>query len=188
MKYSDLKPGIVFVYEDQPYQVIKAAFLRKQQRKPVMQTEIKNLTNGKVLARNFHMNESFEEANLEKVEIKYLYNNKNEFWFSQLNDPSKRFKLDNLESNIQFAKENSSVQALKFNNEIITVDTPIKVDLKIKETAPNIKGNTASGGNKVAVLETGAKINVPMFIEAGDIIRVNTQEGKYVGRVKELKN
>ena len=189
MKYSDLKPGVVFIFEGQPYQVLKADFLRKQQRKPVMQTEIKSLVSGKVLQRNFHMNESFEEADIEKEGIKYLYNNKGEFWFCDTDNPGNRFQLDEdvVGSQMQFVKENSEVKAIKFNNETIGVEVPIKTDLEVKDTPPNIKGNTASGGDKVAILETGAKVTVPLHINNGDTIRVNTQTGEYDTRVEKAK-
>lgn len=190
LSYSDLKAGVVFIFEGQPYQVLKADFLRKQQRKPVMQTEIKNLVSGKVLQRNFHMNESFEEADIEKEEIKYLYNNKGQFWFCDIEDASNRFNLDEevVGSQMQFVKENSEVKAIKFNDEVIGVEVPIKMDLEVKETPPNIKGNTASGGDKVAELETGAKVTVPLHVNVGDVVRVNTQTGTYDTRVEKVKS
>ncbi|MDP3880716.1 MAG: elongation factor P [bacterium] len=190
MKYNDLKPGVVFIYEGQPYQVISADFLRKQQRKPVMQTEIKSLISGKVLQRNFHMNESFEEADIEKETIKYLYSNKGEFWFCDVNDPSNRFKLDEVivGAQMQFVKGNTEVEAIKFNGEAIGVEVPIKMELKVKDTPPNVKGNTASGGDKVAELETGAKVTVPLHVNVGDIIRVNTQTGEYDTRIEKAKD
>ncbi|MEZ4156708.1 MAG: elongation factor P [Candidatus Paceibacterota bacterium] len=189
LSYSELKPGVVFVYEGQPYLVINAAFLRKQQRKPVMQTEMKNLISGKVLQRNFHMNETFEEADMEKEEIKYLYNNRGQFWFCKKDDPSKRFELpaESVEEQVRFIKQNEMITALKFNGEVISVEVPVKMDLKVTETPPSIKGNTVSGGNKVAMLETGAKVNVPLHINVGDIIRVNTQTGEYDTRVEKGK-
>lgn len=190
MKYNDLKPGVVFIYEGQPYQVISADFLRKQQRKPVMQTEIKSLISGKVLQRNFHMNESFEEADIEKETIKYLYSNKGEFWFCDVNDPSNRFKLDEVivGAQMQFVKGNTEVEAIKFNGEAIGVEVPIKMELKVKDTPPNVKGNTVSGGDKVAELETGAKVTVPLHVNVGDIIRVNTQTGEYDTRIEKAKD
>lgn len=190
LSYSELKPGVVFIFEGQPYQVLKADFLRKQQRKPVMQTEIKNLVNGKVLSRNFHMSESFEEAEIEKEEIKYLYHNKGEYWFSDIDNPSNRFQLpqNTVGYQIQFIKENSELQAVKFNDKVIGIEVPIKMDLLVKETPPNIKGNTASGGDKVALLETGAKVTVPLHINSGDLIKVNTQTGEYDSRTEKSKN
>ena len=189
LSYSDLKSGVVFVYEGEPYQVLKSDFLRKQQRKPVMQTEIKNLISGKVLQRNFHMNESFEEADVEREEIKYLYSNRGEFWFCAADDPSQRFQLPEEVggAQMQFVKENSLVKSINFNDEPIGVEVPIKMDLEVKDAPPSIKGNTASGGNKQIELETGAKISAPLHINTGDIVRVNTQTGEYDTRVEKAK-
>ncbi|MDP2629180.1 MAG: elongation factor P [Candidatus Harrisonbacteria bacterium] len=189
LSYNDLKPGIVFLYEGRPHQVLKADFLRKQQRKPVMQTEIKNLLTRKVLQRNFQMNESFEEADMEKENVKYLYNNKGQYWFCDLSDPSKRFSIseDIAGYPAQFIKANTEVQILRFNGSVISINWPIKAELIVKETPPGEKGDTASGGSKKATLETGAVINVPFFINTGDIVKVNTQAGEYSERIEKAK-
>jgi len=187
LSYGELKPGVVFIYEDQPFTVLSSSFLRKQQRKPVMQTEIKSLTSGKILQRNFQMNESFEEADIEKENIRYLYNNKGEWWFCDLKNPGKRLSVSSeiISDAGKYTKENSEVVALKWNGEVINIEFPIKSELKVTETPPSEKGNTVSGGNKHATLETGAVITVPMFINTGDIIRVNTQTGEYTERVEK---
>lgn len=189
LSYNELKKGTVFVLEDEPYQVLEYEFLRMQQRKPVAKTKIKNLITGKIVERNFHQNESFEEADMEKRPIKYLYNHRDEFWFSQLADPSKRFSFtkDFIGAAGQFLKNNSEVTALMFNDEVIGIEPSIKVDLKVTETPPGIRGDTAQGGTKVATLETGATVNVPLFVNEGDIVRVNTTTGEYVERVEKAK-
>src|SRR5882672_8365148 len=91
LSYNELKKGTLFVLEEQPYEVLEYEFLRMQQRKPVSKTKIRNLITGKIVERNFHQNESFEEANIEKRAIKYLYTHRDEFWFAELDNPSKRF-------------------------------------------------------------------------------------------------
>ena len=189
LSYNELKPGIVFIYEGQPHQVVNAAFLRKQQRKPVMQLDFKNLLNGKVLQRNFHMNESFEEADMEVENAKYLYNNRGEFWFCDPANPSNRFSIPENIAGAQanFIKANTEVQAQKFEGKIISINWPIKAELVVKETPPGEKGDTATGGTKKAVLETGATINVPLFVNNGDIIQVNTQDGAYSSRIEKSK-
>ncbi len=179
----------MFVYEGSPYEVIHFAFLRMQQRKPVAQTSIKNLITGKILERNFHMNESFEEVEIEKVPCKYLYNSRGEFWFCAIKDPSKRFSLTEEAAGTaaQFTKQNTEVTALKWNEKIINVIWPIKADLKVTETPPGEKGNTAGNATKAATLETGAVVQVPMFVNQGDVIRLNTSTGGYVERVEKGK-
>jgi elongation factor P len=187
LSYNDLKEGAMFVYEGSPYEVIHFAFLRMQQRKPVAQTSIKNLITGKILERNFHMNESFEEVEIDKLPVKYLYHAKDEYWFCEAKDPSKRFALkeDIAGTAAQFTKQNTEVMALKWNEKIINVIWPIKADLKITETPPGEKGNSAGNTTKAATLETGAIVQVPMFVNQGDIIRLNTTTGQYVERVEK---
>ncbi|MEK7590534.1 MAG: elongation factor P, partial [Patescibacteria group bacterium] len=183
------KKGVQFVLEDQPYEVLEYAFLRMQQRKPVAKTKILNLLNGKIVERNFHQNETFEEAEIDKEPIKYIYNHRDEYWFTAKNDPAKRFSLTEtlLGSKAKFLKPNSEVVAFKFGDKIMKIDIPIKMDLKIKETQPGIKGDTAQGGSKPAILETGAKVTVPLFVNIGDTVRINTETGDYVERVEKSK-
>jgi len=189
LTYNELKRGTIFALNDEPYEVLEYEFLRMQQRKPVAKTKIKNLINGKVLERNFHQNETFEEAEIEKETVKYIYSHKDEYWFTEKDNPSKRFSLpeETLGSTTQFLKPNTEVMAIKFNNQIINIKIPIKVDLKVKETQPGIKGGTAQGGTKPAILESDAKITVPMFVNTGDIVRINTETGTYVERVEKNK-
>lgn len=184
---NDLKSGTYFILNGEPYEVLESHHLKMQQRRPVMQTKIKSLKTGKILERNFQQSDQFEEANIKRETIKYLYNHKEEYWFSDPKDPSKRFKLEEglLGETKDFFKTNTLVEALKFDNEIINVNLPIKMDLKVTEAPPAIKGNTAQGGVKQITLETRAKINAPLFIEQGDIIRINTRTGEYVERVEK---
>lgn len=189
LTYNDLKVGIIFVLDGEPYEVLEYEFLRMQQRKPVAKTKIKNLINGKIVARNFHQNETFEEAEIVKEPVRYLYNTKGQFWFCAINDPSKRFSLQEniIGEPAKFLKQNSNVTAVKFNDQIINILLPIKVDLKIKEAPPGERGDTAKAGTKTATLETGATIQVPMFVNIGDVIRINTETGTYVERIEKSK-
>ncbi len=189
LTYNDLRKGTIFVLDGEPYEVLEYAFLRMQQRKPVAKTKILNLLNGKIVERNFHQNETFEEAEIDKEPIKYIYNHRDEYWFTAKNDPAKRFSLTEtlLGSKAKFLKPNSEVVAFKFGDKIMKIDIPIKMDLKIKETQPGIKGDTAQGGSKPAILETGAKVTVPLFVNIGDTVRINTETGDYVERVEKSK-
>jgi elongation factor P len=189
LSYNDLKKGTLFVLDGEPYEVMEYDFLRMQQRKPVAKTKIKNLMTGKIVERNFHQNESFEEAGIEKELTKFLYAHRNEYWFSDPENPSKRFSMkeETLGANAKFMKPNSEVTALKFGETIISIAPPIKVDLKVTETPPGIKGDTAQGGSKPATLETGAIVSVPLFVNEGDIVRVNSETGEYVERMEKAK-
>jgi len=187
LSYNELKPGTIFIYNDEPFMVTEYNFMRMQQRKPVAQTKIKSLISGKTINQTFYASDTFEEANLEYREIKYLYNNRGQYFFCEKDDPSKRFQLteDILGDKIKFLKPNSLIKAVQFDEKIINIELPNKMDFLVTEAPPNIKGNTAQGGNKPVTIETGAKINTPMFVETGDTIKVNTQTGEYTERVSK---
>ena len=190
LSYTDLKPGTIFILDSQPYQVLEFNFLRMQQRKPVVQTKIKNLISGKIISRNFQPSDTFEEAEIRYREVKFLYGHRGKFVFSEINDPSKRFEIseEQVGDLAKFLKPNSDVSVMEFEEKIININLPIKMDFKVIEAPPSIRGNTAQGGVKAVKIETGTLINVPLFIEQGDIIRINTQTGEYVERVRKGAN
>ncbi len=185
LEYNEITPKKFIVVDDEPYEVLESHVARTQQRKPQNQTKVRNLISGRVIPMTFHSSDKAEEADLEKKEIKYLYTNKGEFWFCEANNPSNRFSLKEevVGTKGSFMKTNSIVEALSFNDRIIDIRLPIKIDFLVKESAPAVKGNTVSGGSKQAVIETGAVVNVPLFINEGDTIRVNTETGLYTERV-----
>ena len=189
LSYNELKKGTIFVLDGEPWKVLEYEFLRMQQRKPVTKCKIVNLVDGKIVERAFHSSESFEEAEIVREEVKYLYTSKNEYWFCKKDDPSKRFTLKEavLGNAGKFLKANTIVTALKFGELVISVEADIKMDLLVKDAPPSIKGNTAQGGTKKVTLETGAEVDVPLFIDAGDIVRVNTETGLYVERMEKAK-
>jgi elongation factor P len=185
-------PKKVIVMDGAPYEVLDAHIFRMQQRKPVNQTKLRNLFTGKVTEITFHQADKVSEAEINTREIKYLYTNKGQFWFCEVKDPSKRFSFEEeiVGSGGRFLKPNSLVDALTWKEgiedegegKLIGIRLPIKVELKVTEAPPAIKGDTAKGGNKVITLETGATLNAPMFISEGDIVRINTVTGEYVER------
>ncbi len=184
LDYNEIKPRKYIILDGEPYEVQDSHVFRKQQRKPVNQTKLKNLITGKVVEKSFHQSEKADEADIIRKNIKYLYNNKGEYWFCEENDPSKRFSLE--ESSIEgakFMKQNSIVEAKVFGDKIIGVSLPIKVRLEVKEAPPAVKGNTATGANKQVIVETGATVGVPIFVKEGDVIEINTETGEYTGRV-----
>ena len=185
LSHTDLKKGVQFIYNDQPWEVLEAALLKMAQRRPVIQSKIKNLIDGKVQQINFQQGDMFNEADLEKKEIKFLYQNRGDYFFSEPKDPSKRFSFTQAQIGEQakYLKPNETVTGIVFEEKIINFSLPIKVQLKVKETPPGLKGNTAQGGTKEATLESGATIQVPLFINEGDIIEINTETGTYVKRV-----
>lgn len=185
LTHTDLKKGVRFIYENQPWEVLEAQLLKMAQRRPVIQSKIKNLINGTVKEKNFQQGDIFSEAELEKKNIKFLYSNKGQYFFCEENDPSNRFSFteDQIGKQAKFFKPNSLVEGILFNEKIINISAPIKVQLKIKNSPPGVKGDRAQGGTKSAILESGAEIQVPLFIEEGDIVEINTETGQYVKRV-----
>ena len=184
LAYNEILTRKCIIHEGAPYEVLDAHIFRMQQRKPVNQTKLKNLITGKVTEVTFHQQDKVPEAELTTKEVKYLYTNRGEFWFCEIHDPSKRFKLETalLGNGMKFIKSNSTVDIVLFEEKTIGVKLPIKADLKVTEAPPAVKGDTAKGGNKQVTLETGATINVPLFINEGDTIRVNTETGEYAER------
>lgn len=186
LSYFDLRKGIKFILEGKPYEVLEFQQVGKAQDVVVAKTKIKNLINGKVIERNFHQDDTFEEAELEKVKVKFIYSRKGKFYFSEAENPVKRFELDKeqIGSGAKFLKPNLILDGLKFEGKIINVSLPIKVQLKVIEAPPGVKGERAQAGTKQVTLETGAKINVPLFVETGDIVEVNTETEGYARRVE----
>ncbi|TSC52002.1 MAG: elongation factor P, partial [Parcubacteria group bacterium LiPW_39] len=151
LNYNELKPGTFFILEGEPYEVLEFGFLRMQQRKPVAQTKIKNLITGKVLSRNFQHTDIFEEAEIDYKKVKFLYTHRDKFVFCELNNPSARFELpqEAIGAQAKFLKSNSEVEVVSFEGKIINVNLPIKMQFKVIEAPPSIKGNTAQGGTKL---------------------------------------
>src|SRR3989344_1264696 len=187
LSINDLQNGTHIIYEDTPYEVLEVRHLHIGRGGSSIQTKLKNLKTGQVLARNFKPADVFEEADIEKRKVKYLYNHQEEYWFCEENNQSNRFKLshEQIGNAINFLKPNTTVEALDFKGEILNITLPIKIDFKVVEAPPAIRGNTAQGGTKTVTIETGAQIVVPLFINECNIIRVNTQTGEYVERVEK---
>jgi len=185
LEYNEILPKKVILLDGEPYEVLDAHVFRKQQRKPVNQTKLRHLITGRVTEQAFHVSEKVVEADLSTKPVKYLYNNRSAWWFCTPNNPGDRFELaENVVGpQSQFLKLNSIIDALIFNEKIIALKIPIKVELTVTEAPPAVRGNTAQGGTKQIVLETGATINAPLFVNEGDIVRINTETGTYVERV-----
>jgi elongation factor P len=185
LSYTDLTKGVLFVLDGQPYEVLEANFVRMQQRKAVAQTRVRNLATGKILDRTWQASDNFEEAEVTRKKAMFIYESRGEYWFHEIGNPKARFSLSGelVGEQAQFLKPNTEVDTWVFNDKVIKIAMPIKMEYKVIEAPPSTKGNTAQGGNKVVTIEGGAKINVPLFIEQDEVIRVNTQTGEYVERV-----
>lgn len=188
LSYNDLKKGTLFVWNGEPHEVLEYNFVRMQQRRPSAQTKIRNLKTGAISLQTFKQSDTFEELEFEKKQAVFVYCNRGTCTFYLAGKPNERFGLpenEELKNKTQYLKPNTEVTARYIDDELLDILIPIKADLKVTEAAPAVRGNTAQGGLKQVTLETGFTLNVPMFINEGDILRVNTESGEYVERVNK---
>ena len=184
MNINDLKPGVVFEFESQPWKVLKATHVHMGRGGAVVLTKMKNLITGRVQDKAFRPRDEVKEADISTRKILYLYNSKGQFWFCQPNDKSKRFFLseENVGDAGKFLKANMEVDAVEFHEQIVGIEVPIKMTFKVLEAPPAIKGDTQGSVTKEVKIETGAYVAVPIFVKEGDSIVINTQTGEYVER------
>ncbi|MBU1292564.1 hypothetical protein KJ819_00670 [Patescibacteria group bacterium] len=187
LSYNEIVQKKVIDYNGEPYEVLSSHVFRMQQRKPVNQTKLRHLVSGKVLEISFHQNESVTEADISKMGASYLYTNRGESWFAEEGNPKNRFSFPEaaVADKVKWLIQNSPVEVLLYNEEPVTIDIPIKVDLKVVEAPPAVRGDTATGGDKKVILESGAVVSTPLFINVDDILRINTGTGDYVERVEK---
>ena len=185
LSYNEILPKKIITYNDAPYEVLSAHIFRMQKRKPVNQTRLRNMINGGVLEIAFHSSETVPEGETDRMSAVYLYSNQKESWFAEEGNPKNRFSFpaDAVHDQVQWLAPNSVVEVLTYEEKPMTIKIPVKVELEVKDAPPAVKGNTVSGGTKLATLATGAKVNVPLFINTGDIVRINTDTGEYTERV-----
>lgn len=183
MNLTDLKKGVLVLYNGQPHEILWSQFVRMQQRKPVMQTKMRNLITGRTVEYSFKSGERAEEAAVSKQAAQYLYADGSGAHFMN-NESFETVDLpkDISEDKIGYLKEGETVTLRYFDGAPISIELPVKVELKVVATPPGIKGDTSAGGNKPATLETGLTVNVPLFIKEGDTVRINTESGEYVER------
>lgn len=183
---TDLKPGRAIQIDGEPYLVINSVFGRKSQSKANMQCKLKNLKTGAVIAKNFQGSEKIEEADVGYRKVQFLYGNGEAYTFMDLNSYD-QFDLsaETLGDSVGYLVEGNEVDALVFQENPIGIKLKATVDLKVVETIPGVKGDTATGGNKPAKLETGLTVNVPLFINEGDKVKVNTETGLYMTRAND---
>ncbi len=187
LSYNEITPKKIISYNGEPYEVLSSHVFQMQKRKPVNQTKIRHLVSGKVIEIAFHQNETVGEADVGTMRAKYLYTNRGESWFAEESNPKNRFSFaeDAVHEKVQWLIENAPVEVLTIDDVPTTISIAVKVELEVKEAPPAVKGNTVSGGSKLAILVTGAKVNVPLFINPGDVVRINTDTGEYTERAEK---
>lgn len=186
---NSIKVGLTILYNNEPYIVQTANFVRMQQRKPVMQTKLKHLVTGKVLEYSFKPGESVETADLERSKANFLYHDHEGSHFME-NENYEQFTFGDvaLGDKAQYLKEGMEVQILLFNGSPIAVELPPKVEFAVTSAPPGVRGDSAQGRvMKEVTLENGLVVKTPLFVKEGDVVRINTDTGEYVERVEQKK-
>lgn len=186
LKQTEIKKGKVIELDEDPYEVLEHSHKVKARGKSVMQTKLRNMRTGTVLKRNFHPSETVEEADMDEMNAVFIYSKQGKYVFHKEGDPSDRFELqeEQVGDKKEFLVQDVKVSILLFEEKMVGISLPPKIQLKVEEAPPGVKGNTAEGGTKRAVLESGKEVDVPLFVEMGDVVEINTQTGEYVRRIK----
>lgn len=183
---NDIKQGLILHYKDEPWQVMGANFMRTSQRKPVMQTKLKNFVSGKTLEVSFKPGDKIEEAKIVRKKSQYLYSDDVHAYFMS-EDSYEQFSIEKkiIEEKLIYLKEGETIDTLFFLEKPITIDIPKKVEMKVISAPPGIRGDSAQGRvTKEIILENKLKVNAPLFVKEGDVVRVNTETGEYAERVQ----
>ncbi|NBD73646.1 elongation factor P [Patescibacteria group bacterium] len=185
LSYNEATQGARIIYEGEPYEVIASTISKKSRQKASNQVKMKSLRTGRVIEVAFHQSDNLEEAPIDKRTIVFIYARGDEVFFHEQGDKSARFALPRslVEGQLPYLKSGGEVDALVFDDEVIGITLPIKLDLLVEEAAPAVKGNTAQNATKQVTLEGGIVVTVPLFVNQGDVVRVNTETGAYVERV-----
>lgn len=183
LNFNEIKTGKVIKVNAEPYIIIKTDHHKMGRGGAVLKIKCRNLINGNVLERTYQGSEKAEEAETETKKANFMYKDKDEAYFMD-NESYEQFNLpvEEIGEASLFLKDGTDVDVLYFESKPVSISLPIKMDFKVISAPPGVKGNSAGNVNKQVELETGAKINVPMFINEGDVIRINTETGEYVER------
>ncbi len=183
--YGDLKRGMPIDLDGEPYAVVEYERSKMQQRAPVMRVRFRSLRTGRVTDRTFQgFDVKLKPASVERRKAQYIYQDEDLYYFMD-QESYEQFPLDreSIGDSFQYMVEEATVDVIFHEDQPIATEMPITVDLKVASTEPGFKGNTAQGGTKPATLETGLLVQVPLFIDTGETIRVDTRSGEYLSRV-----
>ena len=182
---SDFRKGLKIEIGGEPYTIVDFQHVKPGKGGAFVRTRLKSLTSGNVLDMTFRSGDKVDKPDLEEREMQFLYETSGEYHFMDTNNYEQLFLTgDHLKDSKDFLKENLVIKALFHNKRPIGIETPMFVELKVTQTEPGIRGDTATGATKPATLESGAVIQVPLFVNEGDILRVDTRTREYITRVK----
>ena len=181
---GDFKNGITIEYEGNVYQIIEFQHVKPGKGAAFVRTQLKNIVSGGVVEKTFRPTEKCETAHIEKTDMQYLYSDGDLYYFMDVNTYDQiALAKDQVADALKFVKENEMVRVSSYKGNVFSVEPPLFVELEIIDTEPGFKGDTATGANKPATVETGAQVNVPLFVDKGDVIKIDTRTGEYLSRV-----
>ncbi|MDB6046539.1 MAG: elongation factor [Gammaproteobacteria bacterium] len=183
---SEIRSGLKVLLDNEPYSVVENEFVKPGKGQAFNRIKVRNLKTGRTIERTFRSGESLEAADVVDMEMQYLYQ-EGEFWHFMVPDNFEQYTAGKaaIADQAQWLKDGLVCIVTLWNGEPLVVMPPAHVDLKVIETDPGLKGDTATGGQKVAKLETGASVRVPLFINEGEMLRIDTRNGEYVSRAKQ---
>ena len=180
---GDFRNGVTFEMDGQVMQIIEFQHLKPGKGAAFVRTKIKNVITGAVIEKTFNPTEKFENAYVERKEMQYLYSDGDLYYFMDMETYDQiPLNDDKLGDNFKFVKENTLCKIVSYKGNVFAVEPPMFVELEISDTEPGVRGDTATNVTKLATLETGATIRVPVFINVGDVVRIDTRSGEYLER------
>lgn len=183
LNLTDIKTGKNILWNEEPFKVLYHEHSKTGRAGAVLRTKLYNLRTGNVMEKTFQGSDKVDEADIQKTKAQYLYSQDEEYYFMDSESYEQFFLTETvLGEKTEFLIEGTEVDVLQFSNEPINVELPIKMSFKVTDAPPGLKGDTASGGDKVVTIETGKQITTPLFIKSGDTIIINTETGQYVSR------
>ncbi len=183
---GDFKNGITFEMDGNVFQVVEFQHVKPGKGAAFVRTKLKNVITGAVIEKTFSPTDKYENAYVERKDMQYLYNDGELYYFMDLESfeqlPLEESKLGD---NFRFVKEEMLCKIISYKGNVFGVEPPMFVELEVTDTEPGFKGDTATGASKPATLETGAQIKVPLFINIGDVLKIDTRTGEYLERAKQ---
>ena len=180
---GDFKNGLTIQMDNNIWQIIEFQHVKPGKGAAFVRTKLKNVINGGVVERTFRPTEKFPAARIDRVDMQYLYADGDLYNFMDVNTYEQiALSTDVVGDALKFVKENETVKVCSYNGKVFSVEAPLFVELEVTDTEPGFKGDTATGATKPATLETGAQINVPLFVNQGDRVKIDTRTGEYLSR------
>ncbi len=181
---GDFRNGITIEYEGNVYQIMEFQHVKPGKGAAFVRTKLKNIINGGVVEKTFRPTEKCPQARIDRKDMQYLYSDGDLFNFMDTeNYDQVALNSDTVGDALKFVKENEMVKICSYNGNVFAIEPPLFVELEITDTEPGFKGDTATGATKPAIVETGAKVMVPLFVNQGEVIKIDTRTGEYLSRV-----